>query len=298
MKGKTAPRLGKGLSALLGDGAGAPAAAAPGTPATPTALPIEALAPGPFQPRGPIDAAGLEELAASIRRNGVLQPLLVRADPARAERYQIIAGERRWRASQMAGLLEVPAVVRGLSDAEAMAAALIENLQREDLNAIEEARGYRRLVEEFGLTHQALAESLGKSRAHLSNTLRLLGLPGSVQDDLVAGRLTAGHGRALLAAPDPRRLAEEVKARGLSVRQTEARAASEAAGPAASAASRLGTGYAHDPEVRTLAADLTERLGLGVRIEGEKGRGRVVLEFRSLDQLDALIALLHGPSGG
>lgn len=290
MKGKAAPRLGKGLSALLGDGAKAPAAMARGE-AAPAALPIEALAPGPFQPRGPIEVSGLEELAASIRRNGVLQPLLVRPDPAKADRYQIIAGERRWRASQLAGLTEVPAVVRPLADADAMAAALIENLQREDLNPIEEARGYRRLVEEFGLTHQALAESLGKSRAHLSNTLRLLGLPVAVQEDMMAGRLTAGHGRALLAAPDPTRLAEEVKARGLSVRQTEARAATAAAG---GEAVRAASGYTVDPDVRSLAADLTQRLGLAVRIEGDKGRGRVVLEFRSLDQLDGLIALLHG----
>ncbi len=293
MNAKPAGRLGKGLSALLGDTA--PAAAAPvGAGQGPAAmLPIDLLEPGPFQPRGPIHQEALGELAASIRRAGVLQPLLARPHPSGDGRYQIIAGERRWRASQMAGLAEVPVVLKPLGDSEAMAAALIENLQREDLNPVEEAKGYRRLVDEFGLTHQALAEALGKSRAHLTNTLRLLGLPEPVLADMAAGRLSAGHGRALLASPEPQVLANEVMAKGLSVRQTEEKAARRT-GPARTAlGDRPASGYARDPEVGAVVQALVEKLGLRIRIEGGGGRGRVVLEFDDLAQLDGILELLH-----
>jgi ParB family chromosome partitioning protein len=293
MSAKSAARLGKGLSALLGDRAGtAPAEGArpPIAPGPAVMLALDLLDPGPFQPRGPIDEASLGELATSIRRAGVLQPLLARPHPSKAARYQIIAGERRWRASRLAGLADVPVVVRVLSDADAMAAALIENLQREDLNPVEEARGYKRLIEEFGLTHQALAEALGRSRAHLSNMLRLLGLPAGVQQDLSAGLLTVGHAKALLGAPDPAALAREVVAKGLSVRQTEARAAARP--EAASAASERRSGYMDDPDVRVMVDDLVARLGLQVRIDGAGGRGRVVVEFSDLEQLDGIVALL------
>jgi ParB family chromosome partitioning protein len=292
MSTKPVARLGKGLSALLGDGAAPTAAGSAGAAAGPiSVVPVDLLEPGPFQPRGPIAQASLEELTASIRRAGVLQPLLVRPHPKAAGRFQIIAGERRWRASQAAGLAVVPVVVKPLADAEAMAAALIENLQREDLNPVEEAKGYRRLIDEFGLTHQTLAEALGKSRAHLSNTLRLLGLPEGVLADLAAGRISAGHARALLAAPQPEALAREVMAKGLSVRQTEARATAKPdleRGPSPERA-----GYADDPEVGALVADLTAKLGLRIRIEGARGRGRVVVEFEDLAQLDGVLALLQ-----
>ena len=292
MSAKPVARLGKGLSALLGDSAGVAAAPAQAAAEGPARLiPIDLLEPGPFQPRGPIAQASLDELAASIRRAGVLQPLLARPHPQAAGRFQIIAGERRWRASQIAGLAEVPVVLKPLGDTEAMAAALIENLQREDLNPVEEARGYRRLIEEFGLTHQALAEALGKSRAHLSNTLRLLGLPEGVLGDLAAGRLSAGHARALLAAEAPEALAREVVAKGLSVRQTEARAAVR--GGAGEARAQDGAGYASDPDVTALVEDLRAKLGLRIRIDGAKGRGRVVLEFDDLAQLDGILALLQ-----
>ena len=292
MSAKPVARLGKGLSALLGDSAGVAAAPAQAAAEGPARLiPIDLLEPGPFQPRGPIAQASLDELAASIRRAGVLQPLLARPHPQTAGRFQIIAGERRWRASQIAGLAEVPVVLKPLGDTEAMAAALIENLQREDLNPVEEARGYRRLIEEFGLTHQALAEALGKSRAHLSNTLRLLGLPEGVLGDLAAGRLSAGHARALLAAEAPEALAREVVAKGLSVRQTEARAAVR--GGAGEARAQDGAGYARDPDVTALVEDLRAKLGLRIRIDGAKGRGRVVLEFDDLAQLDGILALLQ-----
>jgi ParB family chromosome partitioning protein len=295
MSAKPVARLGKGLSALLGDGAPAAQAVRPGAGEGPVGtVPVDLLEPGPFQPRGPIAQASLDELAASIRRAGVLQPLLARPHPQAPGRYQIIAGERRWRASQIAGLTDVPVVVRALGDADAMAAALIENLQREDLNPVEEARGYRRLIDEFGLTHQALAEALGKSRAHLSNTLRLLGLPESVLGDLAAGRLSAGHGRALLAAEQPEALAREVLAKGLSVRQTESRAAArQGVGEGGGPDRMAGAGYAQDPEVGALVRDLSAKLGLRIRIDGARGRGRVVVEFDDLAQLDGILALLQ-----
>jgi ParB family chromosome partitioning protein len=292
MSNKPVARLGRGLSALLGDSnATQPAALASTTTAPVSVVPIDLLEPGPFQPRGPIAQADLEELTASIKRAGVLQPLLVRPHPQAAHRFQIIAGERRWRASQMAGLAEVPVVIRTLGDADSMAAALIENLQREDLNPVEEARGYRRLIDEFGLTHQALAEALGKSRAHLSNTLRLLGLPDSVLADLAAGRISAGHARALLAASQPEALAREVVSKGLSVRQTEARAAARPDEGRSDSAERAG--YAQDPEVGALVQEMTAKLGLRIRIEGARGRGRVVVEFDDLAQLDGILALLQ-----
>jgi ParB family chromosome partitioning protein len=294
MSGKPAARLGKGLSALLGD---ASTRVAPGAATSAEAggaavlLALESLEPGPFQPRGPIDEAALGELAASIRRAGVLQPLLARPHPTMPGRYQIIAGERRWRASRMAGLSEIPVVVQALSDPDAMAASLIENLQREDLNPVEEARGYRRLIEEFGLTHQALGEALGRSRAHLSNMLRLLALPPAVQEDLAAGRLSVGHAKAVLAAPDPAALAAEVMSKGLSVRQAEARAAAGQRGQEGASASRQA-GYMDDPDVRAMVDDLVARLGLPVRIIGSGGRGQVVIEFSDLAQLDGIVGLL------
>jgi ParB family chromosome partitioning protein len=288
MSVKPAARLGKGLSALLGEARSAAPASGDRLQSPVVNMALDRLEPGPFQPRGPITDAALGELAASIRHAGVLQPLLVRSHPAGGDRFQIVAGERRWRASRLAGLAEVPVVVRRLSDAEAMAAALIENLQREDLNPVEEARGYQRLIEEFGLTHQALADALGRSRAHLSNMLRLLGLPADVLGALADGRLTTGHAKALLTAGDPAKLAQEVISKGMSVRQTEARAAAAASGDTPPAT----IGYADDPDTRALVAELTGRLGLRVRIDGAAGRGRVSIDFANLEQLDGIVALL------
>ncbi|MBE9604457.1 ParB/RepB/Spo0J family partition protein [Acetobacteraceae bacterium H6797] len=278
---KKTARLGMGLSALLGD---APAEApAQGGNASPSTLPIEQLEPGPFQPRGPMDSAALAELAASIKEHGVLQPILVR--PAKTKgRYQIIGGERRWRAAQQAGLHEVPVVVRMLDDRAAMAAGLVENLQREDLNALEEAEGYRRLLDEFGLTQDGLGQAVGKSRSHVANTLRLLALPPKVRDMLSRGSLTAGHARALLTAPDPLKLAEIVVVRGLNVRQTEALAA------AGDRPRPERTTQA--PEIRSLERDLTSRIGLTVAVKHGARGGELTIKYRDLDQLDGLIALL------
>ena len=268
-------RLGMGLSALLGD---APAAMAAETQRN---LPIEALEPGPFQPRGPMEPEGLAELAASIREHGVLQPILVRPKPGGGGTWQIIGGERRWRAAQQARLHEVPVVIRELDDRAAMAAGLVENLQREDLNPLEEAQGYRRLTEEFGLRQDALGQAVGKSRSHVANTLRLLNLPPKVRDLLSRGSLTAGHARALLTAENPLKLAEQVVTRGLNVRQTEALAAAAATRPAAE---RAG-----DPETRALERELTERLGVKVAIQRSGKGGKLVLSWRDLDQLDGLL---------
>jgi ParB family chromosome partitioning protein len=217
------PRLGRGLSALLGDVAAAPTA----NPAGLRQLPVASIEPGPFQPREAMDEAALAELAASVREHGVLQPILVRPLKGQPHRFQIIGGERRWRAAQAAGLHEVPTLVRDFSDREAMAAGLVENLQRQDLNALEEAEGYGRLVEQFGLTQEALAKAVGKSRPHVANTLRLLNLPDRVRDLLREGALTAGHARALLTARDPVALALQVVDRGLNVRQAEALASAK-----------------------------------------------------------------------
>ena len=279
---EVSPRLGRGLAALLGDAA-APSSAAGEV----RSLPIEDLEPGPFQPRVDMDPAALEELAESIRLRGVLQPILARHHPQTRGRYQIIAGERRWRAAQHARLHEVPVYVKELSDTEAMAAALVENLQRQDLNAIEEAEGYRRLIEEFGLTQERLGEAVGKSRSHVANVMRLLQLPPTVQAELRRGQLSAGHARALLAHPEPEKAALSVIARGLNVRQTEAMAQA-AAHP----------GPAHktreiSPEIAALERELADRLGLKIEINHGKRGGSLRIEYRTLDQLEGVLTLLN-----
>jgi len=275
-------RLGRGLSALLGS----PPPDAPIAPPA-SSLPIELLEPGPFQPRSPIDDATLTELAASIEARGILQPLLARPHPAKPDRFQIIAGERRWRAAQLARLHTVPVLVRALSDSDALAAALVENLQRQDLNAIEEAQGYRRLQEEFGSTQEQLAAAVGKSRSHVANTVRLLGLPVEVRAMLEDGRLTAGHARALLASADPLSLARTVVERGLNVRQTEALTAprAERAVPAP-----------RDPATEALATDLSAHLGLKVAIGFDGKGGELKIRYQNLDQLDGLLRLLRPES--
>ncbi|MCW8088143.1 ParB/RepB/Spo0J family partition protein [Sabulicella glaciei] len=274
--------LGKGLQALLGEAASA-VATTPGTGLR--NLSVSAMEPGPFQPREAMDEAALEELAASMREHGVLQPILVRPAKGDPSRFQIIGGERRWRAAQRAGLHEVPALVRDFSDREAMAAGLVENLQRQDLNALEEAEGYGRLTQQFGLTQDALAKIVGKSRPHVANTLRLLNLPERVRDLLRDGALTAGHARALLTARDPEALALAVVDRGLNVRQAEALAASREVPPRAPRAEP-------DAETRRLERDISMRIGLKVSIRhGGKG-GQVVLSYRDLDQLDGIVRLL------
>ena len=281
---KKPARLGMGLSALLGD---APVAVA--ATASPSdhqrILPIEALEPGPFQPRGPMEPEALQELAESIREHGILQPILVRPKPGSSGVWQIIGGERRCRAAQLAKQHEVPVVVRDFDDRTAMAAGLVENLQREDLNPLEEAIGYQRLLDDFGLKQETLGQAVGKSRSHVANTLRLLNLPDKVRALLSSGSLTAGHARALLTADDPVALAEQVVTRGLNVRQTEALAAASPAKPNAARA-------VSDPETKALEKDLGERLGLGVAIRRSGKGGKLVLSWRDLDQLETVLRLL------
>ncbi len=280
------PRLGRGLAALLGDAAAATGRADGDGPRT---LPIEALEPGPYQPRHPIDPESLRELVDSIRARGILQPLLARPHPSNSGRYQIIAGERRWRAAQAAGLHEVPALVRPLADADAMAAGLVENLQRQDLNPIEEAEGYRRLIDEFAMTQDVLGEAVGKSRSHIANTMRLLNLPDTVRVEVQRGTLSAGHARALLSHPEPAKAALAVIARGLNVRQTEALAARRTEG------AEFGTPKSarhKPPETQALERSLSGKLGLKVEIAFDGASGSMRIHFRSLDQLDGVIALL------
>ena len=275
------PRLGRGLAALLGEGPLPPYQAMAGIHAIPTDL----LEPSPFQPRARVTPDALEELVVSVRARGILQPLLVRPHPAIPGRYEIVAGERRWRAAQEARLHEVPALVRAFSDAEAMSAALVENLQRQDLNAIEEAEGYQRLLHDFGMTQDSIAQTVGKSRSHIANTLRLLNLPEPVKGEVRNGALSAGHARALLALPDPQRAALDVIARGLNVRQTEALAAPPAP--------RSMPDRAGDSVTRAVERDLAERLGLRVHISFDGTGGVLRIHYLSSDQLDGVIALLR-----
>ncbi|GAJ28138.1 ParB/RepB/Spo0J family partition protein [Acidomonas methanolica] len=290
MAKKEMPRLGRGLAALLGEQATELVKVSrPGDERDHQAggvLPIEQLEPSPFQPRQEMDEGRLAELADSIRSRGVLQPILVRPHPEAPGRFQIIAGERRWRASQLAGLHEVPVHVRTLDDADAMAAALVENLQRADLNAIEEAEGLQRLMSDYALTQEELAGAVGKSRPHIANTLRLLNLPPPVRGLLRDGKLTAGHARALLGHPEAVALARLVVERGLSVRQTEA-LAQKAPGPEARAAH-----VPRDAEIVRLERELAAKLGLRVQIRFDGKGGSIRLDYRSLDQFDGLLRLL------
>lgn len=279
-------RLGRGLAALMGDSAVPQSTSAPGV----QQLPIDVLVPSPYQPRQEMDEEALQELADSIAQRGILQPLLVRPTPGQPGQYQIIAGERRWRAAQRVSLHEIPVLVRPLSDSDAMAAGLVENLQREDLNAIEEAEGYKRLLEEFSLSQDKLGEAVGKSRAHIGNIIRLLKLPEPVRAMLRQGQLSAGHARALLTHPDPLKAAREVVKRDLSVRQTEA-LTNQATRPAKTAPASAPRA---DADIEALANSLTERLGLKVQIKFNGKSGSVTFNYANLDQLDSLLALLNG----
>jgi len=252
-------------------------------------LPIEALQPGKYQPRTRMDQEALAELAESIKAQGVMQPILVR--PVAEERYEIIAGERRWRAARLAGLSTVPALVRDVPDRQALAVSLIENIQREDLNPLEEATGIQRLVQEFGMTHAATSEALGRSRSGVTNLLRLLDLAPPVRELLAEGRLDMGHARALLALPVGQQieLAREAADRRLSVREVERRV-----GRAATATAPTPRERKHDHDVGRLEAELSDRLGTSVQIKSaaKPGTGRLVISYGSLDQLDALLGKL------
>jgi len=274
--------LGRGLDALLGGGGEERPREALLT------LPVARIRPGRYQPRTKMDQQALAELAASIRSQGLMQPLLVR--PIDRDRYELIAGERRWRAAQMAGLDEVPAVVREVPDEAALAMSLIENIQRENLNPMEEAAGIQRLVDEFKMTHEQAADSVGRSRSATTNLLRLLKLPRPLQEMLMEGALEMGHARALLALDGARQieLGKRVAAKGLSVRDTEAMVQRLLRG--ATARSRKPS----DRDLARLEEEASERLGTTVEIRsGKKGSGKLVLHYSSLDHLDELLKKLR-----
>jgi ParB family chromosome partitioning protein len=264
-------------------------------------LPIEMIQPNPDQPRRTFTQAQLDDLANSIRTKGVIQPLIVRPDPTQAERFQIVAGERRWRAAQMAQLHEVPVLIRELDDTEVLEIAIIENIQRADLNPIEEAAGYRQLMFKFGHTQEKLAEALGKSRSHIANLLRLLNLPESVQDLVTEGALSAGHARTLVTAKDPDALAKTIVDKGLSVREAErlAKSGTESA-PSQSRPSQGGSarGAEKDADTKALEADLSAALGMKVYIDHKPGAegGRVTVAYDTLEDLDMLCGVLSRPT--
>jgi ParB family chromosome partitioning protein len=283
--------LGRGLSALLGEAANEAAVAdqAPaGAPGSGTrGIPIEMIRQNPDQPRKVFTDAEIDELAASIREKGVLQPILVRPHPTEAGFFELVAGERRWRAAQKAGLHEVPGLVRDFDDVEVLEVAIVENVQRADLNAIEEAMAYRALVERFNRTQDGVAQVVGKSRSHVANTMRLLSLPEEVQAHVMAGRLSAGHARAIATADHPEALAEQVIAQGLSVRQTEALARGGAAPK--SAAKETAKPAHKSADTRALEQDLADVLGLEVELTDRGAKGGVLaIRYTTLEQLDDL----------
>jgi len=278
-------RLGRGLAALIGD-ASAGEGAAEDTRAL-RQLPIEYLRASPNNPRKHFADSDLDDLAASIREKGLLQPIMVR--PRSDGTYEIVAGERRWRAAQKAGVHDVPVIIRELSDGEALEIALIENVQRSDLNPLEEARAYTQLIERFTYTQQQLADAIGKSRSHIANTLRLLNLPESVRTQIELGHLTAGHARALVATDQPGQLAEQIIKLGLSVREAEGLARAAAAPRQPKAVPDK------DADTRALEKSISEAIGLKVAITHRKdGSGSLDIAYASLDQLEDICRRLRG----
>ena len=280
--------LGRGLSALLG---GAPPEARDDEARSPRSVPIEALHPGRFQPRRQFPEEALEALAQSIRENGILQPLVVRRHPEKPGAWEIVAGERRWRAAQRVRLHEVPVIVRELADRAALEIALVENVQRQDLGALEEAEGYRRLIEEFGHTQEALATAVGKSRSHVANLMRLLTLAPAIQEMVQDGRLSAGHARALIGAHDAMEIARQVIAQGLSVRQVEVITQRVKQQPVASKRPRGEA--SRDPDTVALESELSSLLGLKVTIEFDGKSGKLIVHYNTLDQLDDVLLRLN-----
>ena len=281
-------RLGRGLAALIGDMGTEPVAERPSA-TSPRRLPLAFLRANPRNPRKAFDTDDLNDLAASIREKGVVQPILVRPVAGTDDSYEIIAGERRWRAAQKAGLHEVPVVVHDVSDKEALELAIIENVQRADLNPLEEAVGYQQLIEEHSYSQAQLAEVIGKSRPHIANTLRLLKLPDSVREYLKTGQLSAGHARALVTLADPEAAARRIVEAGLSVRDVEA-----IGGEAGRRTARRKPPTAKDADTRALEKALSDSLGLAVSIAHTPGGGEVRISYKTLEQLDDVCRRLRG----
>jgi len=278
--------LGRGLSALLGEGEPQPAAALPepadgGTRSR--TLPVAFLKPNKFQPRRFFDANELKELADSIKEKGVLQPLLVRPTDNK-ESFEIVAGERRWRAAQLAKLHEIPVIIRPMSDGESLEIAIIENVQRAGLNAIEEALGYQELISKFSYTQEKLSDVIGKSRPHIANMMRLLKLPDSVKEMITDGRLSAGHARTLVGTLNPEQMAKEILSGGLNVRQAEKKA-SAPKGPIKK--------KAKDADTKALETSVSNSLGMNVEIENKGERGIVKIHYKNLEQLDEIMRRLN-----
>ena len=287
--------LGRGLAALFGEEEGDSARRDRENIAQ--KIPVGNLRPGTFQPRRNFNEEQLRALVDSVREKGVLQPLLVRRLGS-GEQFEIIAGERRWRAAQLAKVHDVPVVELELSDAEALEVALVENIQRQDLTPVEEADGYKRLMDEFSHTQDALARAVGKSRSHIANMLRLLNLPDQVKQMLDDGSLSAGHGRALLAAADPLALARDVLRRGLSVRETENIVARAKSGGGKRRAKQHQATAPKDADTLALERDLSDALGLRVTLTLKGEAGTLAVNFRSLEQLDDIAARLRRPAQG
>ncbi len=279
--------LGRGLSALMAEVAEPEAAAT--ERGRDMRLPVEKLVPNPDQPRRNFDDTALAELAMSIREKGVIQPLIVRP---KGEMFEIVAGERRWRAAQRAQIHDVPVIIREFTDTEVLEIGIIENIQRADLNPVEEAMGYRALIERFGHTQEQLSSAMGKSRSHIANLMRLLTLPEEVQVMLRDGKLTAGHARALITSDDPGMLARKVVLEGLSVRQTESLLKTGPA-PKKKAKSKV---FAKDADTRALEQDISATLGMPIDLDyAGGGRGKVTITFSNMQQLDRLCSILGTP---
>ena len=304
--------LGRGLSALIGDvdielsaDAKAPNKDKSKKTSNPSSeesssqglrnLGVEKLVPGKFQPRREFDKGALKELANSIREKGILQPILARPNPDGGAKspYEIVAGERRWRAAQIAQLHDVPVIVRDMTDNEALQIGIIENVQRSDLNPIEEAEGFQRLIDEFSYTQEVLAKTLGKSRSHIANTLRLVGATNKVREYLVAGQLSAGHARALLGHPNADRLASDIVKQGLSVRNVEKLVADKKPSKGGSKSKKPAE---KDTDTRALEKSIADNLGLSVAIQHEKDGGHVRVSYKTLEQLDEVVRRLMASS--
>ncbi|WP_417269249.1 ParB/RepB/Spo0J family partition protein [Celeribacter sp.] len=290
--------LGRGLSSLMADvnqSAEVPTDGDSETSSRNAAhmVPIERVSPNPDQPRRRFDEEKLKELSDSIAEKGVIQPLIVRANPRRDGAYEIVAGERRWRASQIAKLHEVPVIIREYDDTEVLEIAIIENIQRADLNSIEEAVGYHQLMDKFGHTQEQLASALGKSRSHIANMMRLLQLPQDVQALLEQGELSAGHARALITSENPSELARDVVKRGLSVRETE-KLAKKSKQPPSTKAKVNRKSTEKDADTRALEGDLSAAIGMKVEIQHQNGseKGQLMVSYSSLDDLDLLCQIL------
>lgn len=282
-------RLGRGLSALIGEVEGI----APPEPRSaessgggPSEIAIDLIRRNPKQPRRTFDEAALKELSESLKAKGVLQAILVRPDPKEKGKYQIIAGERRWRAAKLAGLTSIPAVIRDTDELELLEIGIIENVQRADLNPIEEAEAYEALMKRFGRTQDSLATSVGKSRVHITNTLRLLQLPEGAREYVRDGKITAGHARAALGAPDPQSLIEQAVDKGLTVREVEARAKAAREDTPVETKSARPRQEEKDVDTEALEADLSRSIGLDVDIRHGKNGGELRIKYRDLEQLD------------